>query len=50
MPKTRNEIKCRRPDMALHLDGFKDQILVYKAHLEQIPFLGEKERRKWEKS
>ena len=46
----RNETKCGRPNMALHLVGFKDQTLVSKAHFQQIPFLGEKERRKWEKN
>ena len=50
MPKMRNETKCRRPNMTLHLNGIKDQKWSKGAHLEQIPFLGEKERRKGEKS
>ena len=50
MPKLRNETKCRRSNMALHLNGIKDQKWSKGAHLEQILFLGEKGRRKGEKS
>ena len=43
------EVKSE-PNMALGENEFKDEILVYEAHFEPIPFVGEKERRKGEKS
>ena len=36
--------------MALHLNGFKNQKWSKGAHSRAIPFLGDKERRKGEKS